>query len=409
MPMAGLGSRYSKYGIDTPKPLIEVSKTPLYINALKITKYLDNVNIKYTFIIRDEFKKEFLNSVEDNFYDLSNVNIISLDHVTRGSVETVMQSFIYDDEALLIMDCDLYANSIEYCEFIKNALASNTTGGAVLSFESNLPKYSYAEIDTNNNVIRTAEKQVISNHALAGMYFFASGKEFIDAANRLLDSTLTSEYYVSLLYNDLILHGSNVKLFYANNYISYGTLDEYTESTQTDIIITDFDGTLVDTFEANAHAYEQAFNECELEFNKELYKENFGLRYNDMLKVMGVPEEYSSVIRILKAKYYPSYFNYLKLNEELYNYIKEMHLSGIKTCIASTARRENLMNVLNYLNISETFDKIISGEDVHEGKPNPEIYIKATLGYHNPIIFEDSYAGLTAAKQVHANVMKIKL
>lgn len=99
-------------------------------------------------------------------------------------------------------------------------------GGLLVSFESDLPKYSYAEIDANNIVRRTAEKEVISNHALCGAYFFSSGKGFLKVAHQLLDNSIPnkSEFYVSLLYNYLLKNGETVKLCLMENYYSYGTL-----------------------------------------------------------------------------------------------------------------------------------------------------------------------------------------
>ena len=77
-------------------------------------------------------------------------------------------------------------------------------------------------------VKRTAEKEVISNHALCGAYFFASGREFKAAAHRLLDEPvmLKPEFYVSLLYNYLLRDGSPVRLATMEMYRSYGTPEE---------------------------------------------------------------------------------------------------------------------------------------------------------------------------------------
>ena len=79
-----------------------------------------------------------------------------------------------------------------------------------------------------------------------------------------------------------------------------------------------------------------------------------------------------------------------------------IYWKGGKTAIASTARKENLMNVVRYLDIAGLFDLIYSAKDVKRGKPSPEIYIKtmATLGVRpeETLIFEDSEVGIEAAK-----------
>lgn len=52
---------------------------------------------------------------------------------------------------------------------------------------------------------------------------------------------------------------------------------------QVKLLITDFDGTLVDTFEANFLAYQKAFSDCGLQLSEKQYKECFGFRFDDFM------------------------------------------------------------------------------------------------------------------------------
>lgn len=178
-------------------------------------------------------------------------------------------------------------------------------------------------------------------------------------------------------------------------------------------IITDFDGTLVNTFKANYLAYKNAFKQYGYELTEEQYKECFGLRYDGLCDRMHIKEEDRKKIKELKKNIYPNYFEYLGLNMNLLTFIKASRLIyGIKTCIASTASRENLYNVLRYFNIEEYFDIIITGENVSKGKPNPEVYLKAmnTLEVEpeESLVFEDSEIGLEAAENAGVNYIRIK-
>lgn len=175
-------------------------------------------------------------------------------------------------------------------------------------------------------------------------------------------------------------------------------------------IITDFDGTLVDTFEANLRAYQKAFQEVGLNLTAERYRECFGYRYDRFMQEMGVTDKtIADSIKELKKKYYPEYFEYLKPNIALINLIAGIKKMGGKTAIASTARKENLMNVISYLGIAHHFDLIFAGVDVKKGKPDPEIYLKsmAALGVtpDETFIFEDSQVGIDAAKASGASYM----
>lgn len=231
MPMAGEGSRFLKEGWNTPKPLIELNGKPLFLHAVNSIS-IPNVPMKYSFIVRQEH-------IDKYYIDrgiraiLPDANIFSVLKTTRGAVETCLlaESVIAPDDAVIVMDCDLEFRSREFNQSIREILAKPadaTSGGMLVSFTSEDSRYSYAQTDAVGNVVRTAEKEVISNHALCGAYFFSSGKSFLAAAHRLLNEQVFTkpEYYLSLLYNYLIKDGEPVRLATLDEYYSYGTPEE---------------------------------------------------------------------------------------------------------------------------------------------------------------------------------------
>lgn len=226
--MAGEGSRFRNAGWATPKPLIELKGKPLFVRAIESVK-VDGAPMKYSFIVRQEHIDDY--AIDKGIHEiLPDAMVYSVEKTTRGAVETclIAEEGIADDDAVVVMDCDLEFRSEAYKRIIEDCLKDkNATGGALVSFESDLPKYSYAEVDCKGNVTRTAEKEVISNHALCGAYFFASGKEFKEVAQKLLDAPMEKpEFYVSLLYNYLLSNGDTVKLAPMEEYHSYGTPEE---------------------------------------------------------------------------------------------------------------------------------------------------------------------------------------
>lgn len=179
------------------------------------------------------------------------------------------------------------------------------------------------------------------------------------------------------------------------------------------LLISDFDGTLVDTFQANYHAYKRTFQINGInELTEDFYRECFGLRFEVFMDKAGVLDnDIREKIKNDKMKYYPLFFNKLKPNNVLISFIKAFKKAGGKTAIASTARKENLINVLEYLKIKDTFDLILSGKDVSKGKPDPEIYNKVLeitgISSKNAIIFEDSEVGIKAAEAAGISYIKI--
>lgn len=231
MPMAGEGSRFARAGWTTPKPLIELRGVPLFLRAINSVA-IEGVEMKYSFIVRQEHIDnqhidQLIKAIQPD------ARVFSVLKTTRGAVETclVAESAIDDEDAVVVMDCDLEFRSKRYNELVAQALAmpaAEADGGALVSFESDNPRYSYAEIDDEGRVLRTAEKEPISNHALCGAYFFGSGKDFKRIAHQLLEDGThgKAEFYVSLLYNYLLGEGKVVRLAPMEEYYSYGTPEE---------------------------------------------------------------------------------------------------------------------------------------------------------------------------------------
>ena len=229
--MAGEGSRFAKAGWTTPKPLIKLNGIPLFQRAISSVA-IEGVIMKYSFIVRQEhIQNQHIDKLITEI--LPEANVFSVQVTTRGAVETclVAEQAISDDDAVIVMDCDLEFRSVCYNELVLKALslpADKADGGALVSFESNNPRYSYAKIDDEGCVQCTAEKNPISSHALCGSYFFGSGKDFKRVAHQLLDEGMhgSPEFYVSLLYNYLLSEGKVVRLAPMEMYNSYGTPEE---------------------------------------------------------------------------------------------------------------------------------------------------------------------------------------
>lgn len=181
---------------------------------------------------------------------------------------------------------------------------------------------------------------------------------------------------------------------------------------QVKLLITDFDGTLVDTFEANFLAYQKAFAMFGLELTEQQYRDCFGFRFDDFMSHMGINDsDTKNGIRLAKGDFYPLFFDKLIVNDPLLTLLKTFKNSGGLTAVASTARKENLMNALNFIDAADAFSLILTGEDVKQGKPNPAIYNKVleTLNVlpAEALIFEDSSVGISAANAAHVDYVQI--
>jgi dTDP-glucose pyrophosphorylase len=93
------------------------------------------------------------------------------------------------------------------------------SSAAVVSFDSIHPRYSYAKVDSNDNVIEISEKDPISRNALVGFFWF-SQVSIIDNAIKtmiLKDASTNGLYYLSPAINELVLEGITVSMVKIDN------------------------------------------------------------------------------------------------------------------------------------------------------------------------------------------------
>jgi len=228
MPMGGLGTRFRKVGITTPKPLIEVGGVPMFQRALQSFDPWPGEKT-VTVVVREDNDREFDLAARVRGVEPS-ADIVLLDHDTRGAVETCLtaEERLDPDQPLVIMDCDIAFDSPEYFRFLQGAVQRQDVDGLLLSFHSSLPRYSFAELGPDGLVVRTAEKQAISTDALMGVYSFTTARVFLDAAKRLVERQIDAampEYYVSLVFNELITSGRRVGLV-RGDFFCFGTPEE---------------------------------------------------------------------------------------------------------------------------------------------------------------------------------------
>jgi NDP-sugar pyrophosphorylase family protein len=228
MPMGGLGTRFRKVGITTPKPLIEVGGVPMFQRALRsFDPWQDDRTI--TVVVREDNEREF--GLADQVRRVEpSADIVMLSRDTRGAVETCLEAAdrLDPEQPLVIMDCDIAFHSQEYFRVLSAAIERRDVEGLLLSFHSTEPRYSFAQVGPGGTVVRTAEKQAISTDALMGVYSFTSARVFLEAADRLMAKQIGAampEYYVSLVFNELIASGSRVGLVRGDFYC-FGTPEE---------------------------------------------------------------------------------------------------------------------------------------------------------------------------------------
>jgi len=93
------------------------------------------------------------------------------------------------------------------------------TESAIVSFDSIHPRYSYAKVDRNENVIEISEKDPISRNALVGFFWFSKVSLIEKAIKKMIlkDASLNGVFYLSPAINEIILEGIQVALIKIDN------------------------------------------------------------------------------------------------------------------------------------------------------------------------------------------------
>ena len=99
--------------------------------------------------------------------------------------------------------------------------------GALLTFASSNPAFSYVLFDNNHNAIGTIEKKVASDEAICGAYYFRNKDMFTEAVNRYLINCNYKEFFLSGVYNEMGKIGARISTFKVDEHISFGTPAEY--------------------------------------------------------------------------------------------------------------------------------------------------------------------------------------
>lgn len=180
-------------------------------------------------------------------------------------------------------------------------------------------------------------------------------------------------------------------------------------------VIFDMDGVVIESEPLHHYAYHSMFKEVHIEVSDALYESftgkstiNVCKQVRDIYNLKQLPEELVAI----KRHHFDYIFNNntdFDLIEGVLDLIKDLHSNGITLVLASSATMPSIERIFKRFDLNQYFIAKLSGADLKQSKPHPEIFINAVKasGYHahECIIIEDSTNGIAAAKD--ANVFCI--
>jgi hypothetical protein len=172
---------------------------------------------------------------ESNFHELlskeimrifPSAEIIVLDHSTNGALLTCLIGALSTNNPDEVVILDLADIDFRTDFNPKEIFNEKGVDGAIPYFNSNSKVYSFLELDTNDYyVLKTREKQVLSNNASAGVYLFRNMRILLEAASwgfrHTEISSINGKYFVCPIYNGMIIGGSKIRALNVADVVSH--------------------------------------------------------------------------------------------------------------------------------------------------------------------------------------------
>lgn len=176
-------------------------------------------------------------------------------------------------------------------------------------------------------------------------------------------------------------------------------------------VIFDMDGLLFDTERLYFRAFQQAAKKLGYEFPFEHYLKVVGVTDEEGKKILAGIYGEDSVILNAFDQYHGELDEIiakegLSVKPGVEKLLDTLDEKGIGKCIASSSSLEVIQKYTERAHIADRFDFFVSGTEVENGKPSPDIFLEALrrggATSESALVLEDSYHGLQAA--VSANI-----
>jgi beta-phosphoglucomutase len=180
-------------------------------------------------------------------------------------------------------------------------------------------------------------------------------------------------------------------------------------------VIFDLDGVLVDTGWAHKQAWFALAKKQGVDIPDDFFAATFGMTNDGILPLLfGRPLSSRQLKQLSGWKerlYRRIIADKLVPDERLESLLAGLKKRGFSLAIGSSAPKANLDLIRERLRFDRYFDAYVTSEDVTEGKPSPQVFLKAAIKLSIPprscVVVEDAVAGIEAAKAAKMAVIAL--
>jgi len=193
-------------------------------------------------------------------------------------------------------------------------------------------------------------------------------------------------------------------------------IDSVLKKYETSAVIFDLDGTLLDNNSFHRKTWEAYLKNIGKLISEEEFNTNLNGRTNkDAIEYIygrKMDEVESTKYTLEKeALYRQIYKPFIKPVPGLLNFLEILNQKNIPMAIATSGIQPNIDFMFENIPIKHYFKIIVNSSHISNGKPHPEIYLKAAsllnISPKNCLVFEDAVVGITSAKAAGMKVIAV--
>lgn len=176
-------------------------------------------------------------------------------------------------------------------------------------------------------------------------------------------------------------------------------------------VLFDMDGVIVDTEPLHRKAYFKTFNQLEIEVSEELYTSFTGASTKRVCETLiaefNLNHTHENITQLKRTHFKDYFYNDadFDLIPGVRKLIEHYYKNNVKLIVASSASMTTINMVFEKFGLEKYFSGKISGADLKESKPHPEIFQLAAKLANEPIencmVIEDSTNGILAAHRAN--------
>jgi HAD superfamily hydrolase (TIGR01549 family) len=173
-------------------------------------------------------------------------------------------------------------------------------------------------------------------------------------------------------------------------------------------VIFDVDGTLVDTVDMHAEAWQRALKEYGKEVEFSAVRAQIGKGGDQLLPVFLSREELDQFGKDLEKRrgeiFKQEYLPKAKAFPRVRDLVERIQRDGKRVVLASSAKQEELNHFKKITNIADLLEGETSADDAEKSKPEPDIFLAAMKEAGNPepaeaiVVGDTPYDAIAAAK-----------